>query len=110
VLRRIRTLAGERMQIATTAGYGPRYLDSTGQLHKGGPDGGLFLLLTSDILEDTGIPGQPYTFGMLMRAQALGDFEALRKSRRRVLRVHLSGDAPVGLAALEGVLKDVIPK
>ena len=107
-LRRIRTLVSDRMQIATTAGYGPRYLHSTGQLHKGGPDKGFFLLLTSDISEDAGIPGQPYTFGMLMRAQALGDFEALRKHRRRVLRVHLGSDAQVGLAALEEVLRDVI--
>ncbi len=107
-LRRIRLLVRDRMRIAVTAGYGPRYLHSTGQLHKGGPSKGFFLLLTSDITEDIGIPGQPYTFGMLMRAQALGDFEALRKHRRRVLRVHLSGEAPVGLAALEEVLKSVI--
>jgi hypothetical protein len=69
---------------------------------------GLFLLVTSDSAEDAGIPGQPYAFGMLMRAQALGDFEALRKHRRRVLRVHLSGETPAGLAALEEVLKAVI--
>ncbi len=108
-LRRIRILVGDRMRIATTVGYGPRYLHSTGQLHKGGTNKGFFLLLTSDIDEDTGIPGQPYTFGMLMRAQALGDFEALRKHRRRVLRVHLSGDAPMGLAALEEVIRAVMP-
>jgi glucose-6-phosphate isomerase len=108
-LRRIRMLVMDRMRIATTVGYGPRYLHSTGQLHKGGTNKGLFLLLTSDIAEDTGIPGQPYTFGMLMRAQALADFEALRKHRRRVLRVHLSGEAPTGLAALEKVLRAVMP-
>jgi hypothetical protein len=103
-LRRIRSLVRERTRLATTIGYGPRYLHSTGQLHKGGSNEGLFLLLTSDSAEDTGIPGQPYAFGMLMRAQALGDFEALRKHRRRVLRVHLGGDAPAGLAALEDLL------
>ena len=108
-LRRIRMLVMDRMRIATTVGYGPRYLHSTGQLHKGGTNKGFFLLLTSDIAEDTGIPGQPYTFGMLMRAQALADFEALRKHRRRVLRVHLSGEAPTGLAALEKVLRAVMP-
>jgi glucose-6-phosphate isomerase len=107
-LRRIRMLVMDRMRIATTVGYGPRYLHSTGQLHKGGTNKGFFLLLTSDIAEDTGIPGQPYTFGMLMRAQALGDFEALRKHRRRVLRVHLSGEAQIGLAALEKVLRAVM--
>jgi hypothetical protein len=62
-------------------------------------------LITSDNPEDAGIPGQPYAFGMLMRAQALGDFEALRKHRRRVLRVHLSGDVPAGLAALEEIIR-----
>lgn len=107
-IQRIRTLISERTKIATSACYGPRYLHSSGQLHKGGPDGGFFLLLTQDIREDAGIPGQPYTFGMLMRAMALGDFEALRKRRRRVLRVHLSADAVIGLAALEAVLGDVI--
>ncbi len=108
-LRRIRSIVKDKLRIAATIGYGPRYLHSTGQLHKGGPNRGVFLLLTSDITEDAGIPGQPYTFGMLMRAQALGDFEALRKHRRRVLRVHLGGEAPVGLAALEEVLKSAIP-
>ncbi len=109
-LRRIRSMVKDKMRIATTVGYGPRYLHSTGQLHKGGTNKGLFLLLTSDITEDAGIPGQPYTFGMLMRAQALGDFEALRKHRRRVLRVHLSGETPAGLAALEEVLKSVVSR
>ncbi len=109
-LRRIRTIVKDKMRIATTVGYGPRYLRSTGQLYKGGANTGFFLLLTADISEDAGIPGQPYTFGMLMRAQALGDVEALRKHRRRVLRVHLSGEAPVGLAALEEVLKSVVSR
>ncbi len=109
-LRRIRAIVRDKMRIATTIGYGPRYLHSTGQLHKGGTNKGLFLLLTADIVEDTGIPGRPYTFGMLMRAQALGDFEALRKHRRRVLRVHLSGEVSVGLAALEEVLKSAVSR
>ena len=107
-LRRVRLLVRDKARIATTFGFGPRYLHSTGQLHKGGMNEGLFLLVTSDSAEDAGIPGQPYAFGMLMRAQALGDFEALRKHRRRVLRVHLSGETPAGLAALEEVLKAVI--
>jgi glucose-6-phosphate isomerase len=107
-LRRVRLLVRDKARIATTFGFGPRYLHSTGQLHKGGMNEGLFLLVTSDSAEDAGIPGQPYAFGMLMRAQALGDFEALRKHRRRVLRVHLSGETPAGLAALEEVLKTVI--
>jgi glucose-6-phosphate isomerase len=104
-LRRLRLLVRDRVRVATTIGYGPRYLHSTGQLHKGGTNEGLFLLLTSDSAEDAVIPGQPYAFGMLRRAQALGDFEALRKHRRRVLRVHLGGDASAGLAALEEVIR-----
>ncbi len=103
-LRRIRAIVKDKMRIATTLGYGPRYLHSTGQLHKGGANKGLFLLLTSDFAVDAVIPGRPYTFAMLMRAQALGDFEALRKHRRRVLRVHLSGEIRAGLAALVEVL------
>ncbi len=107
-LAEIRSLVRNRLRIATTSGYGPRYLHSTGQLHKGGANEGLFLLLTSDSAEDTGIPGQPYTFGMLMRAQALGDFETLRKHRRRVMRVHLSGEVPAALSALREVLSQVV--
>ncbi|MFZ2445141.1 MAG: hypothetical protein WAW37_02170 [Syntrophobacteraceae bacterium] len=107
-LQSLRALVRDRLRIATTSGYGPRYLHSTGQLHKGGPNTGLFVLLTSDVAEDTPIPGQPYTFGMLMRAQALGDFEALRKHRRRVIRVHLAGKPADGLRALEEVLRAVV--
>ncbi|MHC1726320.1 MAG: glucose-6-phosphate isomerase [Syntrophobacteraceae bacterium] len=108
-LQKIRTLVRDRMRIGTTVGYGPRYLHSTGQLHKGGTNSGRFILLTSDYGDDAGIPGQPYTFGMLMRAQALGDFEALRKHRRRVLRVHIAGgDVPAGLAALEEVIRECV--
>lgn len=103
-LQSLRNLIRDRLGIATTVGYGPRYLHSTGQLHKGGPNTGLFILLTADVAEDTVIPGQPYTFGMLMRAQALGDFEALRKQRRRVIRIHLAGEVPKGLAALEDTI------
>ncbi|MCE5333691.1 MAG: hypothetical protein LLG06_03795 [Desulfobacteraceae bacterium] len=108
-LQRIRTLVRDRTLMATTSDYGPRYLHSTGQLHKGGPNTGLFLLITSDYEDKAVIPGQPYTFGMLMRAQALGDFEALRKNRRRVLRVHITGETAAGLAALEDVIGRVLP-
>jgi hypothetical protein len=76
--------------LATTLGFGPRYLHSTGQLHKGGPDSGLFLLITYGTSEDFDIPTQGLTFGTLQRAQALGDFEALKGRDRRVLHLHLS--------------------
>jgi len=85
----------ERHRIATTSGYGPRLLHSTGQLHKGGPNTGLFLQITADHQKDIPVPGEPYTFGVLADAQALGDLQTLQSLGRRVIRVHLdSGDVP----------------
>ena len=85
----------ERYHIATTLGYGPRFLHSTGQLHKGGPVTGLFLQLTTDHEKDISIPGRPYTFGVVADAQALGDLQALQSSGRHVIRIHFSrGDSP----------------
>ena len=75
---------------ATTLGFGPRYLHSTGQMHKGGPNTGLFLIITADPLMDIEIPSQGLSFGTLQQAQALGDIEALKAQGRRVLRLHLS--------------------
>jgi hypothetical protein len=86
---------------ATTAGYGPRFLHSTGQLHKGGPATGWFLQLTSDHPADRPIPGWPYTFGELIDAQARGDREAIRAHDRPVVHVHLGADADADLATLE---------
>ena len=91
-LHDLRQRLGERLSAPTALQFGPRYLHSTGQLFKGGPDAGLFVLLTSDEREDLPIPGQPYTFGTLKRAQALGDFQAMQQKGRRILRVHLRGD------------------
>ncbi len=99
-LEDLRLLFRDHLHLATTLGYGPRYLHSTGQLHKGGPNTGLFLELTCDDLEDLPVPGKPYTFGIFQNAQALGDLEALRRHERRVLRVHLGTDVPRGLARL----------
>jgi transaldolase/glucose-6-phosphate isomerase len=81
----------QRTGAATTFGYGPRYLHSTGQLHKGGPDAGVFLLLTADPVQETPIPEEDYGFGTLQRAQALGDYEALLGRGLRVVRVNLGG-------------------
>jgi transaldolase / glucose-6-phosphate isomerase len=86
---------------ATTAGYGPRFLHSTGQLHKGGPPTGVFLQLTSDHPVDREIPGWPYTFGRLIDAQAHGDRAALRAHDRPVLHVHLGANLERDLATLE---------
>ncbi|HEY5983756.1 MAG TPA: bifunctional transaldolase/phosoglucose isomerase [Anaerolineales bacterium] len=89
-LQRIRVAIRERTQLAVTAGFGPRFQHSTGQFHKGGSNTGLFIQIVSDTPTDVQIPGQDMTFGTLLRAQALGDFETLRAHNRRVLRVHLS--------------------
>jgi len=109
-LQTIRQLLRDHLRLATTLGYGPRFLHSTGQFHKGGPNTGLFLQLTADDTEDTPIPGTPYTFGVLKRAQALGDLQALRKHRRRVMRIHLGADVFQGLTALAKTIEEVLPQ
>ncbi len=100
-LQSIRLRLRNGTRLATTLGYGPRFLHSTGQYHKGGPATGLFLQLTADDVEDVPLPGAPYTFGVFKRAQALGDLEALRKYGRRVIRVHLGRDVRQGLRDLD---------
>jgi hypothetical protein len=107
-LQDIRLLLRDHLHIATTLGYGPRFLHSTGQFHKGGPNTGWFLQLTADDVEDVPIPGAPYTFGVFKRAQALGDLEALQKHGRRVGRVHLGSDINRGLAVLKEGLKSAL--
>jgi len=106
-LDRIRALLRDRTRCATTAGYGPRFLHSTGQLHKGGPDTGWFLQLTSDHPVDRPIPGWPYTFGRLIDAQAEGDFAAIESHDLPIMRVHL-GDVERGLIALELALREAL--
>jgi len=88
-LRRLRETLRDERRIATTLGFGPRYLHSTGQLHKGGANAGQFVVITADPKQDIPIPGEPFTFGVLELAQALGDFASLEASGRRALRVHL---------------------
>ncbi len=100
-LARIRALLRDRTGRATTAGYGPRFLHSTGQLHKGGAPIGWFLQLTANHPDDREIPGWPYTFGQLIDAQASGDFAAIEAHDLPILRVHLGDDPDSGLAALE---------
>ncbi len=90
----------ERYNIATSLGYGPRFLHSTGQLHKGGPDSVLCLQITASHERDLAIPGKPYTFGVVADAQALGDLEALRSSGRKATRVHFSRGDDTALAEL----------
>jgi len=108
-LDRIRALLRDATHCATTAGYGPRFLHSTGQLHKGGAPIGWFLQLTSDHPVDRPIPGWPYTFGRLIDAQAEGDFAAIEAHDLPILRVHLA-DPERGLAALETALREALAR
>ena len=89
-LQDLRVMLRDKTKCAVTLGFGPRFQHSTGQLHKGGPDKGLFLQITSNPVKDVEIPTEGMSFGTLERAQALGDYEALKARRRRVLRIHLT--------------------
>jgi RpiB/LacA/LacB family sugar-phosphate isomerase len=104
-LQAIRALLRDRLRIATTLGFGPRYLHSTGQLHKGGPPNGLFIQVTGDDKDELPVPGAGYDFSTLKAAQALGDLQALSQSGRRVVRLHLTGKAPQGLQHLLQLLR-----
>ena len=101
----LRMKCRERARIATTLGYGPRYLHSTGQLHKGGPDRGVFVLFTADARKKLPIPGAGYGFSVLQRAQALGDFRSLDAKGRRVIRIHLGSRIDRGLKQLVDMLE-----
>jgi glucose-6-phosphate isomerase len=103
-LQGVRARVGEALGVATTLGFGPRFLHSTGQLHKGGPETGVFLQLTAEPRRDLPIPGWEETFGVLVAAQALGDLEALQRRGRRVLRLHFS-EADAALDRLTGLLE-----
>jgi transaldolase/glucose-6-phosphate isomerase len=109
-LQDIRMLLRDGLHLATTLGYGPRFLHSTGQFHKGGPNTGLFFQLTADGAEDVPIPGAHYTFGIFKRAQALGDLKSLQEHGRRIMRVHLGKDILQGLDALSEIVKQAMGK
>jgi len=104
ILGEIRSHIRDRFRVATTLGYGPRFLHSTGQLHKGGGDNGVFLQFTADDPVDLPIPGEPHTFGVMKAAQALGDLQSLQSRKRRALRIHIAGGIEAGL---QGVLEAV---
>ncbi|MEO1392200.1 MAG: bifunctional transaldolase/phosoglucose isomerase [Cyanobacteria bacterium J06634_5] len=97
-----------RKQIATCLGFGPRFLHSTGQAYKGGPNSGVFLQITCDDAVDIAIPEQRYSFGVVKAAQARGDFQVLAERQRRALRVHLGSDVEAGLNALKSAIEDAI--
>ena len=90
--------------LATCAEFGPRFLHSTGQAYKGGPDSGVFLQITADETKDLKVPGQKASFGVIKAAQARGDFDVLTERGRRALRVHLKGDLAAGLKALDAAI------
>ena len=99
-LQHLRVSIRDSRRLATTLGFGPRFLHSTGQLHKGGPNTGVYIQVTADDGADVPIPGQSFTFSILKRAQAAGDLQSLRNHGRRVIRVHIAGDLDAGLASL----------
>jgi len=108
LLQQIRVIVRDEKRVATTAGYGPRFLHSTGQLHKGGPDIGVFLQITSEDINDVDIPGEKFSFGVLKQAQAAGDFESLASRHRRAIRVDLGRDVEKGLRRLLSLVKGAV--
>jgi len=99
-LQGIRHAVRDKKKVATVLGFGPRFLHSTGQAYKGGPNSGVFLQITCDDAKDLPVPGQKYTFGIVKAAQARGDFAVLAERGRRALRVHLGKNLKSGLATL----------
>jgi glucose-6-phosphate isomerase/transaldolase/glucose-6-phosphate isomerase len=109
-LHTLRRDVRDRARVATMFGYGPRYLHSTGQLHKGGPDSGVFVLISTQPVEDLPIPDQPFSFGTLELAQAIGDFASLDAASRRALHVHLPSPDPALIRALADALLSHVPR
>lgn len=105
LLQRIRIRLRDLTRAATTLGYGPRFQHSTGQLHKGGANNGVFLQFVADDARDVPIPDAPYTFGVLKQAQALGDLQALQAHGRRVIRLNLGNDILAGLGEIREALE-----
>jgi hypothetical protein len=108
-LQRIRLKVRDRLKVATTVGFGPRFLHSTGQLHKGGPDTGVFLQITAEPAASVPIPGRPWGFGEVVAAQAAGDLAALQSRGRRALSVHLPQDVAAGLGSLQAAVAGALP-
>ena len=108
LLQTLRMLVRNRKRVATCLGFGPRFLHSTGQAYKGGPNSGVFLQITCDDSHDLPVPGQKYTFGIVKAAQARGDFQVLADRKRRALRVHLGSDVKAGLTKLTDLIKQIL--
>lgn len=110
IIQQMRTHLRDATRCATTTGYGPRFLHSTGQLHKGGPATGVFIQVTAPDRTDLPIPNQPYTFSILKQAQALGDFRSLSSRGRRAIRVDLGSDTTAGLRRLSELIAEAVPR
>jgi transaldolase / glucose-6-phosphate isomerase len=108
VLQTIRHAVRDAKKVATCLGFGPRFLHSTGQAYKGGPNSGVFLQITCDDARDLPVPNQKYSFGVVKAAQARGDFEVLAERGRRALRVHLGSDVSEGLQALNEAINEAL--
>jgi transaldolase/glucose-6-phosphate isomerase len=106
----IRETIGRELHVATTTGYGPRFLHSTGQLHKGGPDTGVFMQLTGGGHADVAIPNEKFGFGVLVRAQAIGDLQSLASRKRRAISIDLGDDIDAGLKTLANTVKNALSK
>ena len=104
ILGDIRENLRDKLKVATTIGYGPRFLHSTGQLHKGGADNGVFIQITAEGNSDLEIPGEPYSFNVLKAAQAMGDFQSLAARGRRLIRLHLTGELDRSLESLKQLI------
>jgi transaldolase/glucose-6-phosphate isomerase len=108
LMQGLRIAVRDRKRVATVLGFGPRFLHSTGQAYKGGPNSGVFLQITCDDRQDLPVPGQKYTFGVVKAAQARGDFQVLADRKRRALRVHIGSDVQAGLSRLAELVKQVL--
>jgi transaldolase/glucose-6-phosphate isomerase len=108
LLQSLRMTVRDHKHVATCLGFGPRFLHSTGQAYKGGPNSGVFLQITCDDAQDLPVPGQKYTFGVVKVAQARGDFQVLADRKRRALRVHIGSDVKAGLTKLAELVKEVL--
>jgi transaldolase/glucose-6-phosphate isomerase len=108
ILQAMRHEIREAARVATCLEFGPRFLHSTGQAYKGGPNTGVFLQLTCDEAADLQVPGRRFTFGVVKAAQARGDFQVLVERQRRALRVHLGADVAAGLYVLHAALRKAL--
>ena len=98
----------DRLKVATCLQFGPRFLHSTGQAYKGGPNTGVFIVITTDEPDDLAVPGEKYSFGLVKAAQAQGDSEVLAQRGRRLLRIHLTGNLARGLASIAQMIDTIL--